>query len=549
MVWKKKADIRGPRGFSLSDAKVNSGKLVVSRDDGFVFDAGYVLGPQGLPGTNAIENDAAVAAYIGTTGSSQTKAALLAASQQVYAQATRRAVITDVQFAGGADRTGQVPADDAIQAAWNAGYTTIEFPDGNYLITRKIDLTGAATYSDRSLIGSGREGDQATTLIWGGPAGGVAVGTAPLATTNPQKHYRGSIRDIAILYPNSLRATGSCGLYIARPTGGVFSQVKVFGSGDSNDATKYPIVAETSGVWFDGCENNGPFAAIGVTAGHHWDYGIQVSASHASLIACSSFYCRNGILINQDSINSGSGPAYNVNVVGSHSYYPIVSHIRVKQIKSGTVIGGFCEPDPAGATVSSLYMDSSFSSGTLMLQNLYRTRGTLLTHYGAGRVNVDNVQDNVRGAYTGNVSTGVAQEQNLVPSNIRQSIAYGDYTTVNPSSKKAVTGSTALLFPGARGGFRYEFTAMVTNDTAGSGYRAAVSRVTAAVAVDDSVSNSDLFGVQEVKAVGAPGVAERIVVKGFIDGQSGQSGFVPTITTVNGGRLVVTDRLLVVEAY
>jgi len=54
MPWNVKADLKGPRGFSGD------------------------RGPQGLPGSNAIENDAAVAAYIGTAGASAAKTAVQA---------------------------------------------------------------------------------------------------------------------------------------------------------------------------------------------------------------------------------------------------------------------------------------------------------------------------------------------------------------------------------------------------------------------------------------------------------------------------------------
>lgn len=61
MVWGRKANIRGPRGFQGQTG---------------------LRGAQGLPGSNAIENDAAVAAYITTDGDSATKRAVLARRNQ-----------------------------------------------------------------------------------------------------------------------------------------------------------------------------------------------------------------------------------------------------------------------------------------------------------------------------------------------------------------------------------------------------------------------------------------------------------------------------------
>jgi hypothetical protein len=75
--WKLLADLRGVRGYSISSATVGAdGRLRLGLDSGLVLDAGYVRGTQGLPGTNGNTADAAVAGYIGTEGTSETKTAL-----------------------------------------------------------------------------------------------------------------------------------------------------------------------------------------------------------------------------------------------------------------------------------------------------------------------------------------------------------------------------------------------------------------------------------------------------------------------------------------
>ncbi|WIB16283.1 SGNH/GDSL hydrolase family protein [Curtobacterium sp. MCPF17_050] len=83
MDWKKKVDIRGPRGFtghSIENARIGQDDhLRFDRDDGFTYDVGNVRGPQGLPGAEELPADDAVAAYIGTTGESKTKTALVGA--------------------------------------------------------------------------------------------------------------------------------------------------------------------------------------------------------------------------------------------------------------------------------------------------------------------------------------------------------------------------------------------------------------------------------------------------------------------------------------
>lgn len=74
------ADIRGPQGRSVQTAAIGGDDhLRMGLSDGSTLDAGVARGAQGLPGVNAIENDAAVAGYVSTTGTSATKTALEAA--------------------------------------------------------------------------------------------------------------------------------------------------------------------------------------------------------------------------------------------------------------------------------------------------------------------------------------------------------------------------------------------------------------------------------------------------------------------------------------
>lgn len=76
--WVKKANLRGPRGHGIVSAMIDAfDHLIIGRTDAGPLDAGNVRGPQGLPGVNALDNDAAVAGYIETPGTSATKSALL----------------------------------------------------------------------------------------------------------------------------------------------------------------------------------------------------------------------------------------------------------------------------------------------------------------------------------------------------------------------------------------------------------------------------------------------------------------------------------------
>jgi lysophospholipase L1-like esterase len=67
MTWQKVAGLRGPRGWSVNSARVDaSGRLSIGLTDGQQINAGPVVGPPGLPGVNAVSNDAANATLVQT---------------------------------------------------------------------------------------------------------------------------------------------------------------------------------------------------------------------------------------------------------------------------------------------------------------------------------------------------------------------------------------------------------------------------------------------------------------------------------------------------
>lgn len=68
-----------PRANSVNAAVIGADDhLRVTLSNGSVLDAGNARGAQGLPGTNAVPTDDAVAGYISTSGTSATKLALAA---------------------------------------------------------------------------------------------------------------------------------------------------------------------------------------------------------------------------------------------------------------------------------------------------------------------------------------------------------------------------------------------------------------------------------------------------------------------------------------
>lgn len=78
-VTRNVGSVRGRKGDSFANARVTDGDLLIDRVDSsgtWTENVGQVQGAQGLPGVNAVDNDAAVAGYISTAGASATKDAL-----------------------------------------------------------------------------------------------------------------------------------------------------------------------------------------------------------------------------------------------------------------------------------------------------------------------------------------------------------------------------------------------------------------------------------------------------------------------------------------
>jgi len=122
MAWKKKADIRGPRGFSVAASYIRDGHLLTSTEDGRTLDAGVVVGPQGPPGVNGIANDDAMATLVNSE-TSATRAALktavaapvsLGIAEQRARLATRAAA--DIAISSGRSRVATEDADQFTES-------------------------------------------------------------------------------------------------------------------------------------------------------------------------------------------------------------------------------------------------------------------------------------------------------------------------------------------------------------------------------------------------------------------------------------------------
>ncbi len=156
-------NIKGGKGDSVRAPRLFGNDLIIDRvvtsavtGDEIVtpMNLGHVRGPQGLPGVNAVENDAAVASYISTLGASETKAAL----ERAYGGAGVSLAVHGPVGDGVTDDSAALSA--ALSDAASRGLSSVMIPNGIFAV-QSIDVPAGM-----SLVGPG-------TLKWhtGSPAG------------------------------------------------------------------------------------------------------------------------------------------------------------------------------------------------------------------------------------------------------------------------------------------------------------------------------------------------------------------------------------------
>jgi len=129
MAWKRKTNLRGPRGHGVKTARITpQGHLVLTLTDQTELDAGLVRGAQGIPGMNGAPTDAAVAGLLG--GASLSKDAVEALAWAVSQQSQ----FNVVKFGAvkGADVDIRPALQSALDAAAAAGGGVVVVPPGHY---------------------------------------------------------------------------------------------------------------------------------------------------------------------------------------------------------------------------------------------------------------------------------------------------------------------------------------------------------------------------------------------------------------------------------
>lgn len=153
MVWKKKADIRGPRGTSVAQASVEGDNLIVGLDNGVRLNAGSVRGPRGLPGVDAVPADEATGTYIGAAGT-QSQAAVdarIAAAGKADAAALSGLAMSagrKVVFLGDSHTEG-IGTSDPVQA----------------FARRSLHLAGTYNFSVAKSVNAGIGGNTSTQML------------------------------------------------------------------------------------------------------------------------------------------------------------------------------------------------------------------------------------------------------------------------------------------------------------------------------------------------------------------------------------------------
>ncbi|MHB1610561.1 MAG: glycosyl hydrolase family 28-related protein [Sulfobacillus sp.] len=292
-------------------------------------------------------------------------------------------VVTPQQYGAVANSGGDATKAFA-QAIAEAALTGVLMfiPAGTYLIKETLSLPW-----NIRMVGAGM---YRTTLEWAGNAGGVVLSTQRLSPTliTDNTNFVGHLEGFAIVYPPRLLTSNATALYVAMPSGTIQNIAVFAGQGEP--------IPQTQGVVLDGTANMLPFrATLNVQGG--FESGIVLQCNHVVLEASTTAYTQDGIVIRADSLSDGSGPPYNVNILGSHGFRNKRSFIRAVALHSAQVFGGFNESFSA----ASLYVDAS-CSGFISVNSVSTVGGARMTTYSPDtRIFFRDPQDFTSGTFIG----------------------------------------------------------------------------------------------------------------------------------------------------
>jgi hypothetical protein len=180
-------------------------------------------------------------------------------------------------------------------------------------------------------------------------------------------------------------------VYIALPSNDIDLSLAITGW-DSNYGIE-PVVTGSVLLELDGCANPGQFK-VRIMSGGPVEKNILVRCNHANIQATECAYANYAVEVNNDSIASGSGPPYNVNIYGLHAYQNQVALLHLIAAHSVNVFGGMLE-----STQSYYAVAESTFAGTCTINDVQTLGTKTVTNAGTGVIDLNNRSSYYQGVY------------------------------------------------------------------------------------------------------------------------------------------------------
>lgn len=232
----------------------------------------------------------------------------------------------------GAVGDGSTDDTEAIQNAINSGKSVLMWGK-TYCISRKLLLP--YSFNIRGLSKS------ATVIKWiGGPCDYIAK-TPDYSVRDTQNVY-GTISDITFECEKNFMGDDTVGLYFCEPNVKLTDIIVRIGEEKQKEVNNNVIC-----IYLDGCTNASPSLLEKVSVHANANIGIYVCASHTTLIDCDTAYCKNGTVIDEDTLKTDANPPYNTVFIGHHSFYDLENAILINKAKNVYVQSIFAETSGA----------------------------------------------------------------------------------------------------------------------------------------------------------------------------------------------------------
>lgn len=228
----------------------------------------------------------------------------------------------------GAVGDGITDDTEAIQEAINSGKSVLMWGK-TYCISRKLLLP--YSFNIRGLSKS------STVIKWIGGTCDYFAKTPDYSDRDTQNVY-GSISDITFECETNFMGNNTVGLYFCEPNVKLTDIIVRIGEEQQKDVNNNVI-----GIYLDGCTNASPSLLEKVSVHANANIGIYVCTSHTTLIDCDTAYCKNGTVIDEDTLKTDANPPYNTVFIGQHSFYDLENAILINKAKNVYVQSIFAE--------------------------------------------------------------------------------------------------------------------------------------------------------------------------------------------------------------